>query len=75
VAKRLAIFGAGLADKGAHVDQAGRNDVAFAIDDFGALRHAGRADAALGIADHAFSDQEVAGKIRVRATDRRSGRW
>ena len=61
--ERLAMLGAGLADEGAHVDQAGRNDVALAVDDLGALRHAGGADAALGVADHAFGDQEVAGKI------------
>ena len=47
----LAAFRAGLADEGAHVDQAGRDDVAAALDDLGAFGHAGRADAALGLAD------------------------
>ena len=61
----LAMLGAGLADEGAHVDQAGRDDLAAAVDDLGALGHAGRADAALGLADHAFGDQEVAGKIEI----------
>ncbi len=45
--KGFAVAGAGLADKGAHVDQPGGYDLAGAIDDVGALRHAGRADAAL----------------------------
>ena len=36
-----------------------------AIDDLGAFRHAGRADAALGVADHAVGDQQVAGEIEV----------
>ena len=63
--KRLAIFGAGLADEGAHVDQAGRDHAAVAIDDLGALGHAGRMDAALGLADHAVGDQQVAGKIEI----------
>ncbi len=71
----LAAFGAGLADEGAHVDQAGRDDVAAAIDDFGAFGHAGRADAALGLADHAVGDQKVAGKIEVARRIDRSARW
>ena len=61
----LAALGAGLADEGAHVDQAGRHDVAAAVDDLGALGHAGRADAALGLADHAVGDQQVAREIQV----------
>ena len=61
----LAVVGAGLADEGAHVDQAGGDDLAGAIDDLGALGHAGRADAALGLADHAVGDQQVAGKIEI----------
>ena len=74
-AMRLAVLGAGLADEGAHVDQAGRDDVAAAIDDLGAFRHAGRADAALGLADRAVGDQHVAGKIEVarRIDDPRVG--
>ena len=39
--------GAGFADKGAHVDQAGGNDLAGAIDDVGAFGHAGGTNAAL----------------------------
>ena len=74
-AMRLAAFGAGLADEGAHVDQAGRDDLAAAVDDLGAFRHAGRADAALGLADHAVGDQEIAGEIEVarRIDDPRVG--
>ena len=45
--KRLAMAGAGLADKGAHVDQPGGDDLAGAIDDVRAFGHAGSADAAL----------------------------
>ena len=61
----LAILGAGLADEGAHVDQAGRDDLALAVDDFGALGHAGGADAALGLAHHAVGDQQIAGNVEV----------
>ena len=73
--KRLAMFGARFADEGAHVDQAGRDHVAAAIDDFGAFRHACRADAALGFADHAVGDQDVAGNIEIarRIDDPRIG--
>ena len=59
---------AGLADEGAHVDEAGRHHLAPAIDDLGALGHAGGADAALGLADHAVGEQEVARRCRDRAT-------
>ena len=45
--ERLAMFGAGFADEGPHVDEAGRDDLAAAVDDLGALRHAGGADAGL----------------------------
>ena len=31
----------------------------------GAFRHAGRVDAALGIADHAVGDQQVAGEVEI----------
>ena len=48
--ERLAILGAGFADERTQVDQAGRDDLVPAIDDFGAFRNAGRADAALGLA-------------------------
>ena len=63
--ERLAIFGARLADEGAHVDQAGRDHAPVAVDDLGAFRHAGRVDAALGLADHAVGDQQVAGEIEI----------
>ncbi len=53
----LAIFPAGLADEGAHVDEAGCDHLALAVDDLRRLRHAGGADAALGLADHAIGDQ------------------
>src|SRR5271155_5776634 len=57
--------GAGFADKGAHVDQPGGDDLAGAIDDVGALGHAGRTDAAPGIADHAVGDQNIAGHVEI----------
>jgi hypothetical protein len=63
--KGLAMAGAGLADEGAHVDQPGGHDLAGAIDDVGALRHAGSTDAAPALADHAFGDQHVAGDIEI----------
>ena len=63
--ERLAIFRARLADEGAHVDQAGRDDPALAVDDLGAFRHAGGADAALGFADRAVGNQEIARKIEI----------
>ena len=43
----------------------GATSAPVAIDDLGAFRHAGRVDAALGLADHAVGDQQVAGKIEV----------
>ena len=54
-----------LADKGAHVDQPGGDDLAGAIDDVGTFRHAGGADAALGLADHAIGDEQITGEIQV----------
>ena len=63
--KGLAMAGAGLADEGAHVDQAGRHDLAGAIDDVGAFRHAGGADAAARLADDAVGDQHVADAVEV----------
>src|ERR1700723_2932636 len=51
------VAAAGLADKSAHVDQAGRDDLAGAIDDVGAFGHAGRTDAAAAVADGAVGDQ------------------
>ena len=68
-------FGARLADEGAHVDQAGRDELAAAVDDLGAFGHAGRADAALGLAHHAVGDQQVAGEIEIarRIDDPRIG--
>ena len=63
--KGLAVAGAGLADKGAHVDQPGGDDLAGAIDDVGAFGHAGGADAAPAIADHAVGDQHVAGAVEI----------
>ena len=63
--KGLAVAGAGLADKGAHVDQPGGDDLAGAIDDVGAFGHAGRADAALGVADDAVGNQDVAGAVEI----------
>ncbi len=64
-AKDSAMAGAGFADKGAHVDQAGRDDLAAAVDRLGAFRHAGGADALAGFADRAVGDQEVADDIEI----------
>ncbi len=63
--KGLAVAGAGFADKGAHVDQAGRDDLAGAIDDVGALGHAGSPNAALVVADDAVGDQDIAGAVEI----------
>src|SRR5581483_9170179 len=63
--KRLAMAQARLADKGAHIDQAGRHDLAGAIDDVGAFGHAGRADAAAHFADQPVGDQDVAGAVEI----------
>ena len=53
----------------------GATMLAAAVDDLGAFRHAGCADAALGLADHAVGDQQVAGKIEIarRIDDPRVG--
>ena len=61
----LAVFGAGLADEGAHVDESGRDQAAIAVNDLRTFRHASRMDATLCLADHAVSDQQVAGKIEI----------
>ena len=61
----LAVGRARLADEGAHIDKPRRNQLALAIDHFGAFRHAGRADAPFGFADHAVGNQHVAGKIEI----------
>ena len=53
----FAMFGAGLAHEGAHVDQPGGDNLAATVDVLGALGHASSTDAALGLADHAVSDQ------------------
>ena len=63
--KRLAVAGAGLADKSAHVDQAGGDDLAGTIDDVGALGHAGSPNAALVVSDDAVGDQDVAGAVEI----------
>ena len=73
--KGLAMAGAGLADEGAHVDQAGRDDLAGAVDDLGAFGHAGRADAAPRVADDAVGDQHVAGAVEIARGIDRCGRW
>ena len=57
--------GAGLADKGAHVDQSGCDDLAGAIDDVGTFGHAGGADAAPGLANDAVGDQNVADAVEI----------
>ena len=71
----LAAFRAGLADEGAHVDQAGGDDLAAAVDHLGAFGNAGRADAALGLAHHAVGEQEVTRQVEIarRVHDPRIG--
>src|SRR5215831_1272001 len=54
-----------LADEGTHVDEAGRDELALAVDHLGGFRHAGGADAALGLADHAVGDQEIAVNVEI----------
>jgi len=44
--------------------------IAGAIDDVGSFRHAGSANAAPRVADHAVGDQHVARTVENRATDR-----
>ena len=64
---RLAVFGAGLADEGPHVDEAGRDAIAAAIDD---LRMGGqicRHNGGANIADQAIDDQDAAGEFALRA--------
>ena len=63
--ERLAAGRARLADEGAHVDQARRDQLAAAVDHLGAFRHAGGADALLGLADDAVGDQHVAGQVEI----------
>jgi len=63
--QRLAMFGAGLADEGAHVDQAGGHDLAVHIDDLGAFRRAGCADVLARLLDHAVRDQDIAALVEV----------
>ena len=63
--KGFAMAGAGLADKGAHVDQSGCDDLAGAIDDVGTFGHAGGADAAPGLADRAVGDQDIADAVEI----------
>ncbi len=65
--KGLAVAEAGLADEGAHVDQAGGHDLAGAVDDVGALGDAGRSDAATGLADDAVGNQDIAGAVEIPA--------
>ena len=47
------------------IDEAGRHKSAAAVDDVGTLRHAGGADAALGVAHDAIGDQHVADDVEV----------
>src|SRR5215510_13530399 len=42
-----------------------RARLALAVDDLGRLRHAGGADAALGLADHAIGDEKVAVDVEI----------
>ena len=62
---RLAIFGAGFADEGAHVDEPGSDQLSPAVDDVGALRHAGGADATFRFANRAVDDEQVAINLEI----------
>jgi len=46
-------------------DESGRDQAAIAVNDLRTFRHASRMDATLCLADHAVSDQQVAGKIEI----------
>ena len=61
---RLAMLGAGLADEGAHVDEARRHDVAAAIDDARIVGQARRRDRGAEIGDDAVDDEHAAGVSR-----------
>src|SRR5262249_32964860 len=63
--ERLAVLGTGLAHEGAHVDEAGRNHAAAAVDDLGARGHARGMDAAFGFTDPAVGDQHVAFDVEI----------
>ena len=61
----LAVLGAGLADKGAHVDQAGGDHLTVHIDDLGAFRRAGCAYVLARLLDDAVRDQDVAALVKI----------
>ena len=63
--KGLSVFCARFPDEGTHIDETRRDNLAAAVDDFGAFRHARRTDAALGVADHTVGEQHVAGEIEI----------
>ena len=63
--KSLAMARAGFAHKGAHVHEARRDDLAGAINNVCAFRHARSSDAPAGVADHAVGNQHIAGAINI----------
>ena len=65
---RLAMLGARLADEGAHVDEARRDDIAGAIDDMRVRRQRRGATSRPEIADHAVDDRARRRASRSRAT-------
>ena len=73
-AKRFAMPGARLADEGAHVDQAGRNQLAAAVDDVGASGTPARRCPSW---PRGWRHRRSGGRRenRDRATDRRPGHW
>src|SRR5262245_9268410 len=63
--ERFTVGLARLADEGAHINQTGGDKLAATVDDVGAFGHAGCADAFLGLAYHAFGDQQIADNIEI----------
>ena len=63
---RLAMLGARLADEGAHVDEAGRDDIAGAIDDPRVGRRRIRGDRAAKPGDEPADDQNAAMRLHAR---------
>jgi len=67
----LAMFGAGLADEGLHVDQAGRQNLALAVDHPGPVGRCGGGERRSEIGDPSATDEQAA---TARWRDRRGGR-
>jgi hypothetical protein len=54
-----------LADEGTHIDQAWGDEFAATVDNVGAFRNAGSANALLCLAYYAFGNQEVTDDIKI----------